>query len=75
MTLTKSQTKSLKNVIEYSFIDEEQSFTEWMSDEGWGEDEIEAFTKLSYEDKMKFMKEHKLTNHIYYHLMNLKLIG
>lgn len=75
MELTNKQKKSLKEVIDYSFIDEEQSFTEWMSDEGWGEDEIEAFTRMSYGGKMMFMQEHKLTNHIYYHLMNLKSIA
>jgi len=72
--MTKAQQKSLKEVIDYSFNDEENHFIEWMLDNGWGKDEIEVFTKMSYGGKMMFMQEHKLTDHIYYHLMNLKFI-
>ena len=75
MALTQSLKKSLEILIESSIKDEEQSFTEWMAYEGWGQDEIKTFTEMSYGGKMMFMQEHKLKGHIYYHLMNLKSIG
>lgn len=75
MTLTNAQMKSLKEVADYSFIDEEQSFTEHMADEGWADDEIETFTRLSTDDKIAFMRKHNnLTRHIYFHLLILKTI-
>ncbi len=75
MALTKSQTESIKKVNNYFLSDEEKNFSSWLSDNGWGDDEIEAFEKMSYGGKMMFMQEHKLTGHVYYHLMNLKSIG
>ena len=72
--MTQTQRESLEKVTEY-FSDEETNFLNWLSDNGWGDDEIAVFQTLSYGGKMMFMQEHKLTDHVYYHIMNLKSIG
>jgi len=72
--MTQAQNESLKEVIDYSFPNEEQSFIEWLSDNGWSDEDITKFENMSFGGKMMFMQEHNLKGHIYYHLMNLKTI-
>jgi len=72
--MTQAQKKSLKEVIDYSFPNEEQGFIEWLSDNGWSDEDITKFENMSFGGKLMFMQEHNLKGHIYYHLMNLKTI-
>ena len=72
--MTQTQINSLKKVIDFYITDEEKHFSGWMSDNGWGDDEIDTFERLSNEEKLIFIESSNLTNHIYYHLLNLKSI-
>jgi hypothetical protein len=72
--MTKTQRKSLMEVIDYSFPNEEENFIEWLFDNGYSDEEITKFENMSFGGKLMFMQKHNLKGHIYYHLMNLKTI-
>lgn len=66
---------SLDKIIDYLESDEEKDFIDWLADVGYGLEEIQEFESMNELDKMKFMKNIDMRNHIYFHILNLKSSG